>query len=343
MGAVQRVLVTAVLAAAAISGPTAVSSAAPEAPEPTCREVQMPVTLDEAEGSIAGTLCIPVGAQRLLVLIPGFTYDRSYYDLPVGDGRYSFTRAMTAAGEATFAIDRLGTGKSWRPPSRMLTYDNHVTAVGQVVTAIRSRAAEFAARSLVLVGHSFGSRVSYGVASAHPDAVDAVVATSLRQNWVSDVALTVSPLVTRRANEDPKFSGLGLDDGYVTAAPGRRATFFNLANLDDPGVLDADEQHRDVGGELEPVTAREAITSESNGVNVPVMVMVGSADLITCGPASVECPSESAVAERERALFGPRAQVAAAIMTGSGHNFLLERDRSTAWRVITDFLARLKR
>ncbi|GAB4590247.1 hypothetical protein [Nocardia sp. IFM 10818] len=85
----------------------------------------------------------------------------------------------------------------------------------------------------MLVGHSYGSRVAYGVASVS-EGVDAVVATSLRQNWISYVTLTASPVTTAPAAQDPRFADMGLDPGYVTTRPGRADSGFNEANT-DPG------------------------------------------------------------------------------------------------------------
>ncbi|GAB4590246.1 hypothetical protein Ntsu_80780 [Nocardia sp. IFM 10818] len=125
----------AVLAVGAAAGIVAVPVAQAEASG--CREVRIPVEIDGATGDIAGTLCVPPSATRVQVLIPGWLNNRGYWNLAYGSGEYSYVREMNRRGEATLAVDRLGTGSSWHPPSSMVTYAAHVRAIGQVVDALR--------------------------------------------------------------------------------------------------------------------------------------------------------------------------------------------------------------
>lgn len=85
-----------------------------------CAEVSIPVALSagaEKASRIAGTYCAPAGepASVLQILVPGATYDRSYWDFPGFDGRYSYVAHATRAGQATLAIDPIGVGKSSLP------------------------------------------------------------------------------------------------------------------------------------------------------------------------------------------------------------------------------------
>jgi hypothetical protein len=67
------------------------------------------------------------------VLVPGLTYGASYWNFPVDPARYSYVRAATAAGYATLAIDRLGTGASDHPPAAQVTAMSEAFARHDVV------------------------------------------------------------------------------------------------------------------------------------------------------------------------------------------------------------------
>ncbi|MGF0320734.1 alpha/beta hydrolase [Nocardia fluminea] len=271
------------------------------------------------------------------MLIPGWLNNRNYWDLPYGDGEYSYVRFANQRGEATLALDRLGTGASWHPPSASLTYQTHVSTIAQVVDALHTGALAPGLTSIVLIGHSYGSRIAYGVAST-TNAVDAVVATSLRQNWISYLALTASPVTTGVATQNPRFADDDLDPGYVATLPQWSGTGYNRDNADPNVIAVAEQTVQDVGSTFEAPTARDALPTQSAGINIPVLIVVGSADNLTCGPAAVDCPSAAEVAARERGLFGPAASVSATVVSGSGHALNLERTRHQAWNSIGEFV-----
>ena len=78
--------------------------------------------------------------------------------LPYGNGYYSYVDAATAAGYATFDIDRIGAGNSSHPPSAASTLTAGAVALHDAVTALRSGAVDgHAFRHVIAVGHSIGS------------------------------------------------------------------------------------------------------------------------------------------------------------------------------------------
>src|SRR5205085_7879859 len=63
-------------------------------------------------------------------------------------------------GYSTFAIDRLGTGLSHKPPADLLTTQSHAYVVGQIVQKLRAGAIGGRTFSTVVgVGHSFGAGI----------------------------------------------------------------------------------------------------------------------------------------------------------------------------------------
>jgi pimeloyl-ACP methyl ester carboxylesterase len=74
--------------------------------------VSVPVDVLVVQAMMAGTLCRPPGASTVMVLVPGSTYNQTYWDFPYQLETYDFRLAMNRAGYATLVIDRLGVGKS---------------------------------------------------------------------------------------------------------------------------------------------------------------------------------------------------------------------------------------
>ncbi|QRP46315.1 alpha/beta fold hydrolase [Amycolatopsis sp. FDAARGOS 1241] len=79
----------------------------------------------------------------VLLLVGGGGENAGYWNLPELPSD-SLVRAALAKGYATYAVDRLGTGRSTVPASsKSVTYDAQVSTVDQVVTALRGEAKVF--------------------------------------------------------------------------------------------------------------------------------------------------------------------------------------------------------
>jgi hypothetical protein len=112
-----------------------------------CSELRVPVSVPGGSGPIAGTLCQPPGATTVQLLVHGYTYGRYYWAMPQVTETYSYAWGANLAGYATFALDRIGIGASWHPPSPLITYDSNVSAVHQVVRCAGARSARHTGRS----------------------------------------------------------------------------------------------------------------------------------------------------------------------------------------------------
>ena len=75
------------------------------------------------------------------LLVHGITTNHLYWDFPLDNAYYSYVRAATAAGYATLNIDRLGTGKSSRPPNTSVDINSGTIALHSVIQTLRSGAA----------------------------------------------------------------------------------------------------------------------------------------------------------------------------------------------------------
>ena len=321
----------------------------------SCSNVSIPVTIEGQSGPIAGTLCTPAGARTLQVLVHGHTYNRHYWDPPYQPETYSYVRHANAAGYATLAIDRLGGGASWHPVSSYTTYDNNVRAVHQVIEAARRGDLGTPFNRIVLVGHSYGTLTSYGVAGKF-GGVDALVATGGAHvlNW--PFTSTNYPPNVILASADPKFAKQNLDPGYITTTDSGHNVFVNTDNADPELVHLNETTLKDVGSVAELSTMSPmfvenlTVLNASKAINIPVLAINGEEDWFFCnrtgGKAALpdegaaDCSSDKALTESERPFFGPNAQIEGKVIPGTGHGLTVERTAPQTYAAILDFLSR---
>lgn len=136
---------------------------------PQCSAHTLAVRISDpgaATETLRGWLCHPRGHRpgTVQLLVHGATYNHRYWDFPVGGGYYSYVRAATAAGYATFNVDRVGAGDSSHPPAVLLDPAAGAVALHDVVSALRAGSLDgHAFRHVVWVGHSLGSNHAWYV------------------------------------------------------------------------------------------------------------------------------------------------------------------------------------
>ena len=288
-----RLLIVALFTLAGLASPL---HAAASDPPLRCRESSLPVTL--APGATAtyqvhGWLCArpPLAGRIVQVLISGATYGHVYWDFPYQPERYSYVQALTAAGYATLNLDRIGIGQSDHPSPDQVTIDSNAFVIHQVVQALRApRLAGVAFPKVVLVGHSLGSAIAIVEAATYHD-VDGVILSGFGHGF--GPGAQALPAALYPALYDPRFSTLPQASSsgsyYLTTVPGTRGLFYNQADA-DPGVIAVDEQTK------ETVTVEETngflgvvgfpdfrpLESISQGINVPVLSVIGGEDSLFC-------------------------------------------------------------
>ncbi|WP_238412376.1 alpha/beta hydrolase [Saccharothrix deserti] len=305
-------LAVALLTAGAVLVP-APASAAPV----TCEQLRVPVTVLGTPQSMRGTLCTPAGASTVQVLIPGGTYNSSYWDISYAPDTRSYRQAMNRAGIATLAVDRLGTGGSSRPVSALVTATTQAHAVHQVIRAVRPRF-----EKVIVAGHSIGSAMALIEAGTYQD-VDGVLVTGFthRMNVV-----TVVPVLARMvpAALDPQLPGYGLDLGYLTTAAGARYGAFHSPGPEVPGAIGLDEATKDVfaaSEAVDTVTLNNVVMPFTRLIDMPVMVVVGAGDTHFCGqPLGSDCTSAEALRASEAPYFSDSARLHTYLLDGYGHS-----------------------
>jgi pimeloyl-ACP methyl ester carboxylesterase len=286
------------------------------AAQTTCEDVEVPVTVGLSPQSMHGRLCVPRGATTLQVLVPGGTYTSAYWDIGYAPKTRSYRQAMNRAGIATVAIDRLGSGRSSKAVSAVVTVSAQAEAVHAVIQSLRSRFDE-----VVLVGHSIGSAVAMTEAVTYRD-VDGVVVTGLshRINLPGAVPVftTLAPALL-----DPSFKDRGLDLGYLTTIPGTRYSSFHAPGASEPGALAFDEATKDVVTLTETVgtVLVGSLIPLSRRITVPVMLVMGGGDGNFCGPPlGADCSSNEALRVSEGRFYAAEARLRAHVVPGYGHS-----------------------
>lgn len=229
---------------------------------------------------LAVTYCEPDSGPgpSLQIMTHGIGFDRSYWDLPAQDHAYSYVaRAVDDYGYSTLTWDRLGVGQSSHGETineiqifleiaalRELT---HVFASGRACGVSHSYG------SIVHLGHSFGSAITYALVRETPDISAGVVLTGYSQvpNYLGLFALG--------GNFVPVSSIPALAAWYPTGYVGSGSrmavhiNFFAEGDFDNE-VLDYLYMHG------QPNTPGEILTvgasaGESNPFPGPVMIITG--------------------------------------------------------------------
>lgn len=305
----RRLCAAALLATGTLLAPLPASAAT------TCQDVSYPVRvgltpLITSQETMAARLCVPSGATTVQVLIPGGTYDRSYWDVGFDPATHSFTRAQNKAGIATLALDRLGTGKSSKPLSALVTASTQASAVHQVIKTLKPRFAK-----VIVAGHSIGSAMAMIEAGTYQD-VDGVLVTGFthKMNYV-----TVVPVL---ANMFPA----GLDLGYLTTMPDTRYNSFHKPGPLVSGAISFDESTKDVFAVTEAVDTillNTVIIPISRNITVPVLTVVGN-DTHFCSSGlplmGSDCSSAAALKADEGQFFPKAQRFDTFVLNGYGHS-----------------------
>lgn len=306
-----------------------------DAAQITCEDVHVPVPVGLSTQSMYGHLCVPEGATTLQVLVPGGTYNSVYWDIGYRPDTLSYRLAMNRAGQATVAVDRLGSGQSSRPLSALLTASVQAAAVHAMIQSLRP-----GFDRVVLVAHSIGSAIATTEAATYHD-VDGVVITGMTHHV--NVPATVPVLTTLApAALDPALSGYGLDLGYLTTRPGTRYGFFHSPATTEPGALAFDEATKGVvtAGETMDAVLISTLVPVSRRITVPVMVVMGADDEVFCGPPlGADCSSGAALWASE-APFYP-AGLHTYVVPGYGHSINFSPAAPGYYRAVVEWSRQL--
>lgn len=338
---VRQLLVAGALAISA--GAVAPTAGAVPPPGAQCEEVSIPVALNAGEqqtSHIGGTYCAPAGkpASVLQILVPGATYDRSYWDFPGFDGRYSYVAQAARAGQATLAIDPIGVGKSSLPVGWQVSAPSAARALHEVVQAARGGFLGSDWAKVVLVGHSFGSLTAMLEAGTYRDVDGLLISGASHAPGPGGIGLIVGAV--RPAAQDPvTVPSVPAGDVSYLSVPGVRASAFHAPGDSDPRVVAADEASR-VAGTVGILATIPVFIPATFDISTPVLVANGGADKVFCaqggGGSLTDCSDAEALHRSERPFF-PKADLTTYVLPGAGHSMNLALNsaeffqRATQW------------
>jgi pimeloyl-ACP methyl ester carboxylesterase len=299
--------------------------------KPKCEDVNVPVNVPGlGQAKIYGQLCLPSGRMPNTVqfLVHGATYTSRYWDWQQQASTYSYTKRALAAGYATFAVDRLGAGRSTRPAAAaLMNLTTGGEALHQVIRKLRNGqiTGERGFSNVIWVGHSMGSAQAWVEAEPYPADVDAYVITGFAHHIDLSKA---GPLLNAfyPAAFDDKFKGKIVDPDYLTTIPGQRGIFYDTTTA-DPAVIQQDEILKDVTSVAELnqsiglAAGTPPETAPSRAINVPTLIVLGATDvslMTTCTePDPLDCSDE--IVTDEAPYYGPQADLDAVVAPG-GHD-----------------------
>lgn len=318
--------VTGCLMAVALAGVLGAVPAQATTPPPQCTEVHIPVQLDLLlPATVAGQLCLPGNGStdRVQLLVHGATYDSRYWNEPYGDGAFSYTPRANADGWATLAIDRVGYGQSTTLPSVALTAVTQALTIHQIIGQLRAGA--IGGRpfgTVLLVGHSVGSGIALLETSLYDDA-DALALTGMTHHLSPTQLAAIFADDLRPVSLYPDSPlAQRYDAGYLTTAPGTRASLFYGPDP-DPGLVAYDEQTKGVisATEAADVIATAFTLPTSLGDRLPTYLVDGTADQIFCGGLLGAVCSDAATLRGEEApYFASARSFITAVLPNAGHD-----------------------
>lgn len=297
-----------------------------------CSAYQLSVAIADpgpADQTLWGQLCYRGHAEPRTVqlLVHGATYNHAYWDFPYGDGYYSYVDKATAAGYATFNVDRIGDGHSSHPPSSEVSVSAGAVALHDAITALRSGAVDgHAFRHVIWVGHSYGSIYAWFEISRYHD-VDAAILTGALHALNPDIS-SIAATDIYPAIDDPLFAGSGLDPGYLTTTPGNRGTLFYYPATADPNVVALDQATKDTMTFAElndlPEVSLPADEVRSQQITVPVLLVDGQYDSIFCvNVTQYNCADRASVQAFESQYYPPQAHLKVVTIADTGHDLAL--------------------
>jgi pimeloyl-ACP methyl ester carboxylesterase len=289
--------------------------------------------------AMRGVYCRALGHSEhtVQVLVPGATYNHTYWDFPYRPDTYNFRLAMNRAGFDTLTVDRLGTGASSRPPSALLTAASQASAVHQVIQALRQgRLGAERGDKVIIGGHSLGSAITSFEASTYHD-VDGVLLTGISHRLNDVNAGKFFSTAVHPAALDPAFSRRGYDPGYLTTNPGGRAEYFYAPGTAEPGVARTDEHTKDVFASTEAADGILTISSpQSRAIDVPVLLVDASGDKLMCGMGT-DCANAATLKASEGSYYSPAARLRTFVLPGFGHDVNLAPNTPDYQRAVTDW------
>ncbi|KAI9757587.1 MAG: hypothetical protein M4579_003399 [Chaenotheca gracillima] len=289
---------------------------------------------------VAATFCTPKhpknGREKTVLLAShGLGFDRGYWNSAYEPEKYNFVQFAIDQGYSVFFYDRIGTGKSSIGLSGFVNQGAiQVKVLGSLASLVKSgkyTSSIGTPKSLVLVGHSFGSFISNALVAESPKSADAVILTGIAYAGVAATTNEAFDLHVASLQNPRKWSNR--DPGYVTWGDvyANINTFFKkpLYTVGAVEFTDATKQPFAIA-ELVTVGLLNFDASKFTG---PALYLNGEFDFLICGGY---CPG---VADQPaRTFFSGSRNFQTRIQPNTGHGLNFHKNAIDSYTIITDFL-----
>jgi pimeloyl-ACP methyl ester carboxylesterase len=256
--------------------------------------------------------------QPLLVCLPGGTYNRGYFDLPIPG--YSFAQHMIDRGYGLVTFDQLGTGDSTRP-TREIGLADQASAVASAVRQLPEVTGH--AGPFIGVGHSMGGYVAM-LQQHHDRTYLALAILGTTNQWVEPLGLPPELLAAAatRAGRDALVDQMAsaIPDRFVEADRTPLLPWFHLPDVPSSVIAE------DVRTTSTVVPSRCAAQS-----SVPGIVRDEAADIdvpIFLGYGEVDVSPDP---RREVEAFAASHDITLYLLKGSGHCHNMASTRHLLW------------
>ncbi|PGH13763.1 hypothetical protein AJ79_03462 [Helicocarpus griseus UAMH5409] len=295
---------------------------------------------------ISGTFCSPmkglgdVGESGGTVLLAshGLGFDKGYWNSEHKPEDYNFVQFAVSQGYAVFFYDRLGVGKSSKISGFMNQAPIQINILGQLSAALKTGryTGDYGLpKSVVLLGHSFGSFLSNALLALEPESADGAILTGLAYNSLSNVQIEAFNLrIAAEQKEAMMREWKDLDAGYVTWDDiyGNVNNFFKAPSYSLETVEYA-EKNKQPFGILEFLSI-SSLSFEAPNFAGPVMYIAGEYDFPVCagycGGGILEKPAKS--------FFSASRAFEAHLVPLTGHSLNFHENATDGFRLVTQFL-----
>ncbi|TVY40706.1 hypothetical protein LSUB1_G002412 [Lachnellula subtilissima] len=272
---------------------------------------------------IGSTFCAPSNPHApnrdtVIFATHGLNFDRTYWDSGIQPEKYSFVDYAISQGYSVFYYDRLGilTIFSVSGYINQLPIQTEIAKqLAQIVKSGRYPGSIGKPKSLVLVGHSFGSSISAAVAASEPDIADGLILTGFSYNGSNPNNFALAAQLQIASSQNPaKWNRLDTAPDYDLAVV--EYTEYNKA----PFAI----------GELLTVTAIDILPVAFKGV---AMVIAGQHDFIFC-----QSQCDDVIEHPATEIFSQASAFKAVSYPGSGHGINFALNATGAYEEIFSYL-----
>jgi pimeloyl-ACP methyl ester carboxylesterase len=296
----------------------------------------VPCDSDGAAYTIVGHLVGPTArpadgdtARAVVLDLHGLGFGEFFWSFDAVAG-YDWARTLAVRGVASVVIDRIGYGRSGRPPGEQSCIGAQADVAHQVVQALRSGSYALEGGDALrfgrvgIAGHSAGGAITQIEAYSFRD-VDGVMVLSyadLGPSVRTLGALTQAALTCLGGGNPPGHAPFGQSDADF------QALMFHDADLQVVAAVTAMRNPEPCGDDASLVTAIATDVREVRSITVPALLLIGDHDAVFPPPAL----------ESQRRLFAGSHDVTTITIPDTGHAVTVERSAGVTRDAVVSWL-----